>query len=271
LRSVYDFIFIDAQAGVEDMARIAMSRGVSDEVVVVSEYDPMSAAGVERLKAVFRDDLTYDRTWILLNKILPEFAKSFTGFLEVAKYLSPIPWDAEVVRAYSRRRLAIDSDDGNAHTLAVLKALRGLCGELIQQELETWVSSRAAVIRQPIEQQYADAEQELALLLAQRLKLSKSKELRKLAFISGAAVVSMVAAVANFFEADLMWLVLAVSAVAVAFTAIFVEGAFERPRVETQLEEGRFERQHELLKDRLKRLELLKSLDPENLLQRKGL
>ena len=75
LRAKYDFILIDAQAGADDMGQIAMSRKVSDEVVIVSEYDPMSAAGVERLKALLRDDLTYERTWVLLNKILPEFAK----------------------------------------------------------------------------------------------------------------------------------------------------------------------------------------------------
>jgi cellulose biosynthesis protein BcsQ len=49
-RSSYDYVFIDAQAGSDVYAQIAMKKGISDEVVIVSEYDPMSAAGVERLK-----------------------------------------------------------------------------------------------------------------------------------------------------------------------------------------------------------------------------
>src|SRR6185295_13139004 len=58
----YDYIFLDAQAGSDVYAQTAMKRRISTEVVIVSEYDPLSAAGVERLKALFRDDLTYDRT-----------------------------------------------------------------------------------------------------------------------------------------------------------------------------------------------------------------
>ncbi len=93
-----------------------MKRGISDEVIIVSEYDPVSAAGVERLKGLLREDLTIDRTWILLNKLLPDFVQSFTDFLEVVKYPNPIPWDAEVVKAYARRKLALDLNYGNNHT-----------------------------------------------------------------------------------------------------------------------------------------------------------
>ena len=97
-REEFDFVFLDAQAGSDIYAQIAISRTVSDEVVLVSEYDPVSASGMERLKAIFRDDLTYERTWILLNKMLPEFVRSFSDFLEIARYLTPVPWSADVVR-----------------------------------------------------------------------------------------------------------------------------------------------------------------------------
>src|SRR5262249_30875612 len=103
-RPEYDVVFIDAQAGADDFAREAMDPAVSDTVVLVSEYDPVSAAGVERLKALFPVSLTFSRTWILLNKVLPEYADSFSDFLEIARYLSPIPWSAEVVRAYAAAR-----------------------------------------------------------------------------------------------------------------------------------------------------------------------
>ncbi|MDO9392189.1 MAG: ParA family protein, partial [bacterium] len=158
LRGTYHYIFLDAQSGSDLFAQVCMSKNISDEVVIVSEYDPMSAAGVERLKGLLHEDLTYVRTWVLLNKMLPDFVKSFSDFLEVAKYLNPIPWDADVVKAYARRRLAIDLENGNEHTLAVMQTIKTLFGESIIQEIETWIKGRVAAIRQPIEDQYNDLE-----------------------------------------------------------------------------------------------------------------
>src|ERR1700734_2983203 len=48
----YDYILLDAQAGSDHYAAVAMSKRVSDVVVLVAEYDPMSAAGIERLKGL---------------------------------------------------------------------------------------------------------------------------------------------------------------------------------------------------------------------------
>jgi cellulose biosynthesis protein BcsQ len=285
LRNEYDFILIDAQAGIDDMAQVAMSRKVSDEVVIVSEYDPMSAAGVERLKAMLREDLTYDRTWVLLNKLLPEFAKSVGDFLEVAKYLSPIPWDAEVVRAYARRRLAIDTDTGTEHTLCILQTLKGLCGESIQAQLDDWILSKAAIIRQPIELQYLDAEKELAFLFARKAELSQRRRRRFLVSVSLAisALVAMIIGITLNYTGvksgvinEILPLALAVlisAIVAVGFgidMPRFLQAMLEPGRIQGQLDEARFDRQLELLKDRLKRLELLRTLDPERLLQHRN-
>jgi MinD-like ATPase involved in chromosome partitioning or flagellar assembly len=169
----YDFIFLDAQAGTDEVAHISMSQKYSDQVIIVSEYDPLSAAGVERLKGLFREDLTYVRTWVLLNKMLPEFVKSFSDFMEVAKYASPIPWDAEVVRAYSRRRLALDLEKGNEFTLAVVQTLRGIFGDEIEAEINEWLKSRTEALREPIETQYQDAERELEALFLERRSLQE--------------------------------------------------------------------------------------------------
>lgn len=136
LRYDYDYIFLDAQAGTDVHAQIALKRNISDEVIIISEYDPMSAAGVERLKVLFAEDLTLDRTWVLLNKMLPEFVQLFDDFLEVARYLRPIPWNADVVRAYARRRLAVDFEKGNAYTIAVFRTMQSLLGDEIQPELK---------------------------------------------------------------------------------------------------------------------------------------
>jgi MinD-like ATPase involved in chromosome partitioning or flagellar assembly len=161
----FDFILLDAQAGSDFCASVAMRKGISDVVVLVAEYDPMSAAGVERLKGLFRDDLTYARTWILLNKVLPEFAKNFSDFLEVARYLSPIPWDADVVRAYARRRLALDTENGNSFTIAVMQTVRGLLGDEIEKDVKAWTQNRAEAIRQPIAVQFSNLERELGAIL----------------------------------------------------------------------------------------------------------
>lgn len=282
LRQKYDYIFIDAQAGLDDMAQIAMSRGISDEVVIVSEYDPMSAAGVERMKAILRDDLTYDRTWVLLNKILPEFAANFGDFLEVAKYLSPIPWDAEVVRAYARRKLAINTETGNDYTLSIIQTIKGLCGEDIKEQLAEWIRSRAAVIRQPIDQQYSDAERELKSLLYHKAHISK-RRIHSLAIAVSIAIAIGIGVfnaarfilpdifsgtLLNFFNDKIFNLSFSgIFAVMSTFVAMRVyEIGLGRPLVERQIEDERFDRQLDILKDRLKRLELLRALDAESLL-----
>jgi len=291
LRETYDYIFIDAQAGADDMGQIAMNRGVSDEVVIVSEYDPMSAAGVERLKGMLREDLTYDRTWVLLNKILPEFAKSFSDFLEVAKYLSPVPWDAEVVRAYTRRRLAIDTETGNQHTLSVLQTLKGLCGESIQKEISTWVQTRAAVIRQPLEKQYSDAETEMAFLIRAKSRIQQKALVLQLAsrIFVVTAITSMVYLIAvrlseisytpileissrigpYIISVGMVFLIFVIigSDLFASFLNTF-RGSPRSEGVQKMLDEARYDRQLEITKERLKRLELLRTLDPETLLKR---
>lgn len=285
LREDYDFIFIDAQAGADDMAKIAMCRSVSDEVVIVTEYDPMSAAGVERLKALLREDLTYDRTWVLLNKILPEFAKSFSDFLEVAKYLNPIPWDASVVRAYARRQLAIDTESGNEHTISVLQTLKGLCGESIQLDLAKWVQTRAAAIRQPIEDQYADAEKEMEYLLSCKSRLAQRRQMNRMMWkgMFFTSFILFTGAIIYFgqwymnsepfkMSPSLLWISAAlffmIISVMYVISAVpeLLPRIFDFRGVKNQVNEFRYERQFELLSERLKRLEVLRTLDPEVLL-----
>ena len=158
-RHNYDYVFLDAQAGISDASRLAMSPQISDMVVLVSEYDPMSNAGVERMKAQLPSELDVSRTWVLLNKLLPEFVAKFSEFLSVARFLPPIPWTADVVRAYSRRKLALDFQGGNQFTLAVLAILRELLSEESVTDLEKWVERQAERLREPISEQIHDAEQ----------------------------------------------------------------------------------------------------------------
>jgi septum site-determining protein MinD len=161
-RADFDFIVLDAQAGSDVYAAISMS--VADRVVIVGEYDPLSAAGVERLKALYPKELSYERTWVLLNKMLPELVQSYSDFMEVARYLRPIPWDAAVVRAYSRRSLALDLTHGNEHTAAVIGTLRSLLPPKDERELSEWLKTRAAEIREPLDVRVRDLEMEIASL-----------------------------------------------------------------------------------------------------------
>jgi MinD-like ATPase involved in chromosome partitioning or flagellar assembly len=282
-REDYDFIFLDAQAGSDSIAHVAMSPKHSTQVVIVSEYDPLSAAGVERLKGLFREDLTYGRTWILLNKMLPDFVQSFSDFMEVAKYASPIPWDADVVRAYARRKLALDLERGNEFTLAVVQTLRSILGDEIGEDLDGWLSSRTAVLREPIQTQYQDAERELESLIREQAKIKlredKSRLLRRniaasAAFLGGGVVLYFLRNVLSTFpdvtdpilsmlrkSLPLQWVAVG-SFVAVAYFYLLrlVPGA-KSSTEDMEVENERFNRQREALKERLKKLEALKSAD----------
>lgn len=198
----YDFILIDAQAGSDAASLAAVDPNVSDLIVLISEFDPMSAAGIERLKGLEPSSFSFERTYILLNKLLPEFVKSFEDFFSVSHYLPPIPWTADAVRAYSKRGIAIDTEQGNEFTIAILQAMRALPVPIIQNSYEDWVRDRAPMIRQPIDEQYADTE-ELLLSSMKRLKeLSIKRErdakLRSLR-ISVAIAVTITAIAAMIF------------------------------------------------------------------------
>lgn len=167
-RDDFDFIFLDAQAGISAASKAAMSPKSSDQVILASEYDPMSNAGIERLKARLPDELDVGRTWILLNKLLPEFVDKFSEFLSVARYLPPIPWTADVVRAYSRRQLALDFENGNQFTLAALSVLRELLDRSDRELLDEWIELQTQRLREPVEEQIQDGER----MLAQMRKLA---------------------------------------------------------------------------------------------------
>lgn len=188
-RDGFDYIILDAQAGSDVYAAVSMK--LADRVVIVSEYDPLSAAGVERLKAIFPKELAYERTWVLLNKMLPELVRSYSDFMEVARYLRPIPWDADVVRAYSRRSLALDLEHGNEYTVAVIGTLRSLLPPPDAEALDNWVAERAAEVRTPLRQQAQDLAEQLKGLdrLESELTGRPLREVKLAALTTAVAVV----------------------------------------------------------------------------------
>jgi septum site-determining protein MinD len=226
-RESYDFIFLDAQAGADEYAQVTVRPDICDQVIIVSEYDPMSAAGIERLKGLFGDHVGYFRTWILLNKMLPDFVQSFSEFLEVAKYASPVPWEADVVRAYARRSLALDMEHGNPHTLAIIQTLRSILGKEVSGRIDTWLESRAAELRKPIEAQVKDLTEELAVLHDQRTSYDRQQTTARqrrwvLSFLGpvAAVVLSIIGAVALLFDpvlSESVWLLFGIVASGLVF------------------------------------------------------
>jgi cellulose biosynthesis protein BcsQ len=280
VRDAYDFVFLDAQSGADGFGQYCMKRGISDEVILVSEYDPMSAAGIERLKGLFREDLTYIRTWVLLNKMLPDFVQSFSDFLEVAKYLTPIPWDADVVKAYARRRLALDMEHGNAYTLAVMQTLRTLLTDSIASEINIWKKSREAAIRQPVFFQYQDLEHELQDLVSQRSIVNLSLRARRIierlknllivfvpigvaCTILGSFPPSFVAPYSEFLRLVGYGIVIT-SGLALGMMQYFEPKA---GKLESEMEDRRLRRRQMVVEEQLKKLEVMKSADFEELMR----
>ncbi|HEX5495268.1 MAG TPA: ParA family protein [Mycobacteriales bacterium] len=266
----YDYVFLDAQAGTDEYAEVAVRPDVSDEVVIVTEYDPVSAAGVERLKAIFGDSLAYPRTWILLNKMLPDFVSSFSEFLEIARYLSPVPWDAQVVRAYARRSLALDTEHGNDHTLAVLNTLRGLLGDEVGAELDQWIETRAEAIREPVRDQIAETRAELDAVTERQHRLRAGARRRLwMSRVSALAVIVGAGAVTTLPTSGPTWVtVLLFGASGVVLTAaVSVLWSWSlRSRSASELDADRLSVQRELLVDRLRRLSMLEELRADSLL-----
>jgi cellulose biosynthesis protein BcsQ len=269
VRGDYSFVFLDAQAGEDTIAQIAMEPAISDEVVLVTEYDPISAAGVDRLKGHLSDTLTYERTWVLINKMLPEFAATVGDFLEVVRYLNPVPWDANVVRAYARRSLALDLERGNDYTLAVTRTMKGLLGPDGAGEVDRWLASRASALREPIREQITDAEMELRGLKLELVARNRTESRRKLLWITVTTYCGVGVATLTYLLANTSLAVTIFASVAVVATLsswFLTRDRLRVTRISDDLDETRLRRRETALEERLGVLEGLLEASPEVLL-----
>lgn len=281
MKPEYDFIFLDAQAGSDKYSRLAMKKSISDEVIIVSEYDPVSAAGIERLKQVVGDDLNYTRTWVLLNKMLPEFVDKFSEFLSITKYLSPIPWNADVVRSYAKRKLALDLESGNAFTLSIMRTVSALLGERIQNDIAAWAEKRTYALKEPLEVQYADAEKELKYFLKSQDELELKEKRRRILGMYGILVPILLMPIVvieltdiRIFEAftkifgrlDKFAAVLLVLGLALPILYSFTMRLFKS---EKTAESARYKRKILVLEEKLRQLEALRSADFETMVKNK--
>ena len=241
----------------------------------MSEYDPLSAAGVERLKQVASNDLGYGRTWVLLNKMLPEFVDKFSEFLSVAKYLPPIPWNAEVVRAYARRKTALDLEGGNEYTLAIKRTVESLFSDDISTDLDSWSKERTFALRAPLEEQYVLAESELSRAFEAKRKLDRKIRLRNFSIIYALAAVglSILSWALRYRELGtiLDWFSIVDPIVTVSLFVVIGAGlygliaTFGERRYSTQ--SARYDRTIERLEENLKQLEALRAANYEEMVQ----
>ena len=281
LRPKYDFIFLDAQAGSDVHAREAMSSKVSDEVVIVSEYDPMSSAGVDRLRHLLGDDLGYARTWILLNKLLPEFVSKFEDFLSVMKYLPPVPWNSDVVRAYAKRKLALNEQEGNEFTLAIMRTIGALLGEDTERELAEWSKDRAYALKAPLEEQYVHAEAELMAALEAKRRFSFRRVITQMtavyAFVALVAVALYLVIEVNTIESldygmgsNRLAIVVASVCAVLGSVAAIGYSVWKWTSGKRTADDLRYERVIAALEERLAKLEMLRSSSYEELVRRRG-
>ena len=106
----------------------------------------------------------YEKRWILYNKVLPELAKKIGEVRISERILSPIPLDMEVIRAFGKRRLALDTEKGNAHTIAVMNSISSFLGDKINQDIKKWKEQKSNMIREPIINQIKNIEKEIKSL-----------------------------------------------------------------------------------------------------------
>jgi cellulose biosynthesis protein BcsQ len=266
--SDYDYILIDCQAGSDIHSEIVVDSSISDEIVIVSEYDPISAAGIERIKGLFSKQLTYERTWVLLNKVLPEFAESNEDFLEISRYLPPIIWDSEVVRNYARKEIALDFESGNEYTLSIIKLIRTLFDKKLKEDLNKWLNEKSEIVKKPIFEEYQEIKSQLGVFLKKEKSglnsMIVSTASSVLASLSIAVTISF-GSEALFFSKEISPIIYSVLGLLIGTGLYSVMRYFDRRQ--KQRNENKYEK--EVLIERLKELELLKHSNIEKILRTK--
>jgi MinD-like ATPase involved in chromosome partitioning or flagellar assembly len=188
----FDVIIIDAEAGMERSTFDAIS--ISQKVVIVTEFDPLSASGVERLKIIYSNILPMSQTFILVNKLLPEFSKIQSEYFIAWNHLPPIPFDFEVMRAYARGEIPWRIDNLTSFDRAIIRAVQEIL-PTYKQEVSNWLEQRSQKNNEPINTAYRNIQSEieevtnnLALI---RAKIRSHPQIWLSPFVQGLTFVSM--------------------------------------------------------------------------------
>jgi len=270
-KETLDYILIDCQAGVDIHSEIVVKESISDEIIIVSEFDPISAAGIERLKGLFHKESIYNRSWVLLNKVLPELANTSNDFLEISRYLPPIIWTSEVVLKYSRKELALDLEIGNEYTLNIVKLLKVLLGKDIKKPLDEWLNSREEIIKKPIYDEYLKIKEEY-----NEIQKSEKANLYSSILPIATSITGIASIIVTFFslQKDFEFIELLKGINNIWFTAImaFLVGVLTVSSVRFYSKRKQYSKGNEFRKrilfDRMRELENLKHSDIEKILRR---
>jgi hypothetical protein len=186
------------------------------------------------------------------------------------------------VRAYARRRIPLDVANGNQFTLAVMQSLKRLLGAEVAAEIDLWAENRASIIREPIEEQYRDAELMLKGLIEQKImrqyRSSKKGMARALDLILPVAALVLGAMLSFSISGERIKLPCGLRPDIIAMTLVAFFGAgsasyvvFRRSwsskSAEREVEEARVARQISLVEEKLKGLEILRKADLDTLVR----
>lgn len=165
-RTGYDFLILDAQAGANPSAFVAVKN--SDKAIIITEPDPICVSASKNLEYEFRSKTSVgnfprDTFWIL-NKILLEEAREYSvleKYLTIFSHLPPIPFDFEVRRAFSRRRIPLDIDNPSAFFFGITRMTKALLPDL-KTTLEESESRQKQRVYGPIEEEIKDIDSKIS-------------------------------------------------------------------------------------------------------------
>ena len=175
LSNQYDVIILDTEAGTEITTRACIE--VSDKAVIVTEFDPLSASGVERLKFNFDDSWPKNETYVIVNKLLPEYANIQSDYFTAWNHLPPIPFDFEVMRAYAHGTIPWNPRESGQFSKSIVKMTRELLPSL-KNKIDSWFNTMDLEFKKPEIQQLKNIQDEIdnAIETIARLRVEKENQ-----------------------------------------------------------------------------------------------
>lgn len=141
LKSNYDFIIIDNQAGGIFTSRLASS--LSSKVVLVAEPDGISIDAAYNLRDRIGGKFPPFQRF-LINKVVIEEAEQYRTMdkaFSMIRTLPPLPFDFKVREAFGARQMPLNPSKPSALLFAIFQVLKQLLPE-IRDELEDFEKSR---------------------------------------------------------------------------------------------------------------------------------
>ena len=178
-RRKYDYIVLDLEAGPEPYVGAAVRR--ARRVVIVTEPDPVSAAGVVRFRALLLKDIPYRRIFLQYNKCLDKgtlMASRIPRF--DAQELPAIPFDSRVMRAYGKSEVPIDTTSQNIFTTAMVEVATNLLDDPAAARIREWRGKQGGFLGASVADQLDSLGQSLEsiekLIGDRLLMISKAKD-----------------------------------------------------------------------------------------------